>query len=111
MAMVFSSVSVKLRAGTALELLDLLDGLVDLLERDLEVAGDGLVVVLLEVVEVRVDDGDLELVEADDLGLNAQALVEVARADAERVELLHDAQHVGGVFRVEPGLARRDPRW
>ena len=68
----------------ALELLDLLDGLVDLLDGDLQVARDGLVVVLLEVVQVPVDDGDLELVEAEHLGLHAQALLEVARADAQR---------------------------
>ena len=92
MAMVFSSVSVKLRAGTALELLDLLDGLVDLFDRRPSVARDGLVVVLLEVVEVVVDDRHLELVEAEHLGLDPQALAEVARADADGIELLDDAR-------------------
>ncbi len=102
---VFSSVSVKLRAGTALELLDLLGRLVDLLDGDLQVPRDGLVVVLLEVVQVLVDDRDLEVVEAEDLGLHAQALLKVARADADRIELLHDAQDVRRVFGVEPRLA------
>ena len=104
MAIVLSSVSVKLRAGRLSSFWISLTRLVDLLDRHLQVARDGLVVVLLEVVEVLVDDRELEVVGAEDLGLHEQALAEIARAHADRVELLHDAEDLGRVFRVEAGL-------
>ena len=46
----------------------------------------------------------LEVVEAEDLGLDAQALAEIARADADRIALLHDAEDLGGVLGIEAGL-------
>ncbi len=48
----------------ALELLDLLDGLVNLLDRHLHLPGDRLVVVLLELWQMLVDDVDLDVVVA-----------------------------------------------
>ena len=90
--------------GPTLELLDLLGRLVDLLDRDLHLASDGLIVVLLEVVQVAVDDLGLDLVEADGLGLHQQALAQVAATNANRVEVLDQLQHVGSVFGVEPGF-------
>ena len=88
----------------ALELLDLLDRLVDLFDRHLQVTRDGLVVVLLEVVEVLVDDRDVEVLGAEDLGLDEQTLAEIARADADRIPLLHDAEDLGRVLGVDAGF-------
>ncbi len=91
----------------ALELLDLLDGLVDLFQRDLERLGDRREVPPLDVVEVVLDDRHLHGVEAEHLALDAQALREVARGDAHRIEALDHRQHLGRVLGVEAGLDRQ----
>ena len=77
------------------------DRLVDLVHRDLQIARDGLVVVLFQVVEVRVDDGKFEIVVAVDLGLHVHALLKRARADTHRVPLLHLSQDAFGVLSID----------
>ena len=81
--MVLSSVSVKLRAGRLSSFWICLTASYTSSTVDLQVPRDRLVVVLLEVVEVLVDDGHLEVVVAEDLGLHVQALLEV-RASRRR---------------------------
>ena len=49
---------------------------------------------------------ELEVVAAEDLGLDVQALAKIARADADGVPLLHHAKHLDGVLGVEPDLGR-----
>ena len=84
-----ASSPLKARPGLGLEAADHLHRLHDLLDRDLEVLGDGLVVLRLEVLQVPLDDRhDLGRVGVDVARLQQQALAQVARADAERVEEL-----------------------
>ena len=76
MAMVLSSVSVKLRAGRLSSFWICFDRLVDLFDRHLQVAGDRLIVVLFQVGEVLVDHLHFEVVVAEDLRLDVQALLQ-----------------------------------
>ena len=82
-----------------------LGGLVDLLERLLQVAGDRLVVLLLQVGEVLGDDADHDVVVGADVArLDQQALRQDARADADRVELLDALEHLLGQLERDAGL-------
>ena len=77
------------------ELHDHLRGLVDLLERLLQVARDRLVVLLLEVAEVALDHLDAQVVVlAGRDALDQHALGERARADADRIERLDLLEHL-----------------
>ena len=77
--------------------LDELPGVGDRLRRDLQLVGDSGELVLAELGQELADDVARErlaepaLVEVIDL--NQQALAQIARADADRLLRLQDAQH------------------
>ena len=98
--MVFSSVSVKLRAGRLSRLLDFFDRFVDLFDRHLHVARDRLVIVLLQVVEVLLDDLHFHFFAAVHVGLHAQTFAKITRASSARIPLHHDAVNFFGVLRT-----------
>ena len=84
------------RAGV--EAAELLDRILDVVDRDPGPLLDRRQAVLLDVVEV-VGDQDLEDVAAGDVGreLQEQALAEVPRPDARRVELLDHVERLLGL--------------
>src|SRR5574338_1116133 len=84
-----------LATGPRIEVHDDLRGLVDLLERLLQVARDRLVVLLLQVAEVALDHLDDEVVVLTARHrLDQHALGEVARADTGGLERLDRLEHL-----------------
>jgi hypothetical protein len=62
--------------------------------------------VLLDVVEVLVDDRDVDLVVAEDLGLDEQALAEIARGDADGIEPLDHREDLRASSGSSPASGR-----
>ena len=92
-------------AGLGLERGDDLHRRDHLLERTLQLAGDGRQVLRLQQLEVALDDGaDDPLLGAELPGLDEQALLQVARGDAHGVEVLDALEHVLGDVDGDPGL-------
>src|SRR3989449_1344368 len=86
------------------------------LQRNLQVAGDGLVLLRLDVFQVLADDGRQQLgvrivlalaLAVVVLGLDQQALAQIARRAADRVEALDLLQHLLRHRRGDSGLQRQ----